>query len=135
MDPGLNKPELPSLFVKDASFEKLAHMVSHNDLFFPHLMDFSIPKGELLPPMLFPAQYEEFIEPQEPREPIAVKKRKSIHAKSKYSSKSTFNMEGLAQEHFYCNMCSREFRHKSDVIRHVNNGCLHSLSAFYARAM
>ena len=128
MESSNERPELPSLFMKDASTDKYLSTTFHSELFFSNPFDFSTPKGELFPPMLFPLQFEEMMETQPPI--IELKKKKSLNAKYKYSSKDLFGADGAIQQLFYCNMCSREFRHKSDVIRHVNNGSFDLFSTF-----
>ena len=129
MDSSSEKPDLPSLFLKDASMDRYSPGTFQSELFFSHPFDFSSPKGELFPPMLFPIQIEELV--HEPDIPIELpKKKKSLNAKYKYSAKDLFGADGNPQQLFYCNMCSREFRHKSDVIRHVNNGDFNLFSTF-----
>ena len=133
MDFSLEKPDLPSLFLKDASLDKYPPGTFQSELYFNQPFDFSSPKGgDLFPPMLFPIHIEELIEQGPEVRLETTHKKKSINARYKYSAKDLFGADGVNQQVFFCNMCSREFRHKSDVIRHVNNGIiLYLRSSFY----
>eukprot|EP00835_Amoeboradix_gromovi_P005288 NODE_483_length_7824_cov_0.163625.p6 type:complete len:128 gc:universal NODE_483_length_7824_cov_0.163625:2319-1936(-) len=116
-----DKPELPSFFVKDASLDRFLPGTFQSELYINQPYEFSSPKGELFPPMLFPLHIEELMEPAL-ESPLEHSKKKNLNSKFKYSSRDLFGADGNLKQIFYCNMCAREFRHKSDVIRHVNNG-------------